>query len=86
MVDGFLTHFDRYLQTIGPTISFLQGRDPTLAHRICSRTFLPEGPRFDSLEVYYDPDGGDPKVTILFDNGEQRTFLASLVSDKLQAL
>lgn len=33
-----------------------------------------------------DPDGGDPKVTILFDNGEQRTFLASLVSDKLQAL
>lgn len=32
------------------------------------------------------PDGGDPKVAILFDNGEQRTFLASLVSDKLQAL
>jgi len=33
-----------------------------------------------------DPDGGDPKVAILFDSGEQRTFLASLVSDKLQAL
>ena len=33
-----------------------------------------------------DPDSGDPKVAILFDSGEQRTFLASLVSDKLQVL
>ncbi len=33
-----------------------------------------------------DPASGDPQITILFDNGEQRTFLASLVSDKLQAL
>ncbi len=33
-----------------------------------------------------DPDGGDPKVAILFDSGEQRTFLASLVRDKLQTL
>jgi hypothetical protein len=32
------------------------------------------------------PDGGDAQITILFDSGEQRTFLASLVSDKLQAL
>jgi hypothetical protein len=32
------------------------------------------------------PDGGDAQITILFDTGEQRTFLASLVSDKLQAL
>jgi hypothetical protein len=28
----------------------------------------------------------DPQITILFDSGEQRTFLASLVSDKLRAL
>lgn len=32
------------------------------------------------------PDGADAQVAILFDSGEQRTFLASLVSDKLQAL
>ncbi|QDF99780.1 radical SAM protein [Azoarcus sp. DD4] len=57
---GFLEHFDRYLFTIAPVIAFLQGRDSTVAHRICSRTFLPEGPRFDALDVYYDPDGGDP--------------------------
>lgn len=29
---------------------------------------------------------GDPQITILFDSGEQRTFLASLAADKLQTL
>jgi hypothetical protein len=60
---GFVEHFDHYASTIEPTIAFLQGRDSTVAHRICSRRFLPEGPRFDSLDVYVDPDdpdGGDP--------------------------
>jgi len=52
--------FARYRATVGPVLGFLQGRDPTLAHRIASRAFLPEGPRFSSLDVYYDPDGGDP--------------------------
>lgn len=57
---GFLEHFGRYRYTVAPTIAFLQGRDTTVAHRIASRTFLPEGPRFDALDVYYDPEGGDP--------------------------
>lgn len=56
----FEAGFARYRATIGPVIAFLQGRDPTLAHRIANRAFLPEGPRFASLDVYYDPDGGDP--------------------------
>ncbi|MCK6395649.1 radical SAM protein [Zoogloea sp.] len=56
----FEAAFDRYRATIAPAIAFLQGRDPTLAHRIASRAFLPEGPRFASLDAYYDPDGGDP--------------------------
>ena len=60
MVHVFVDQFDRYLATIGPTIAFLQGRDPTLGHRIAGRGFLPEGPRFDSLDVYIDEDGGDP--------------------------
>lgn len=34
---------------IEPTVRFLQGRDPSLALRIVSRTFLPEGPRFAAL-------------------------------------
>ena len=56
----FDAEFDRYRATIGPALAFLQGRDPTLAHRIASRMLLPEGPRFASLDVYYDPEGGDP--------------------------
>ncbi len=57
---AFRAQFERYLATITPTIVFLQGRDSTLAHRICSRSFLPEGARFNSLDVYIDNDGGDP--------------------------
>ncbi|WP_263573267.1 B12-binding domain-containing radical SAM protein [Roseateles oligotrophus] len=60
LVQGFDEAFDVYLSTISATIAFLQGRDPTLAHRICGRQFLPEGPRFASLDVYIDEDGGDP--------------------------
>ena len=59
-LQSFDTQFDRYLATAPAVLGFLQGRDPTLAHRIASRAFLPEGPRFASLDVYYDPDGGDP--------------------------
>jgi radical SAM superfamily enzyme YgiQ (UPF0313 family) len=59
-IDSFSEQFDRYRATMAPTLAFLQGRDPTLAHRIASRGFLPEGPRFASLDVYIDPDGGDP--------------------------
>ena len=60
LVDAFIERFDRYLETIAPTIAFLQGRDATLGHRICSRSFLPEGARFVSLDVYVDRHGGDP--------------------------
>ena len=59
-VRSFIVQVDRYLSTITSTIAFLQGRDATLAHRICGRQFLPEGPRFESLAVYVDEDGGDP--------------------------
>ena len=59
-VNFFLDHFDRYAQTITPVITFLQGRDSTLAHRMASRGFLPEGPRFAALESYAHEDGGDP--------------------------
>ncbi|MDO9313858.1 MAG: B12-binding domain-containing radical SAM protein [Burkholderiaceae bacterium] len=59
-VTAFIESFERYRSTIAPTLAFLQGRDSTLGHRICSRAFLPEGPRFESLDVYVDDDGGDP--------------------------
>ena len=56
----FLRHLPAYLATIDPVIGFLQGRDPTLAHRIVSRQFLPEGSRFESLQVYDAGGGEDP--------------------------
>ncbi|MDY0107503.1 MAG: radical SAM protein [Giesbergeria sp.] len=59
-LQAFVAQQDRYLATVGPAIAFLQGRDTTLAHRIVGRGFLPEGPRFASLDVYVDDEGGDP--------------------------
>ena len=62
-VQAFMKQFDRYLATITPAVAFLQGRDPSMGHRIGRRDFLPEGPRFESLDVYIDPtdpEGGDP--------------------------
>jgi len=56
----FDEQFDRYLATITPAIAFLQGHDPSIGHRICGRNFLPEGPRFESLDVFIDEEGGDP--------------------------
>jgi len=57
-VNAFLDHFPRYEQTVLPTLAFLQGRDATLCHRIAGRGFLPEGPRFASLDAF-DDDSGD---------------------------
>ncbi|MEN3113184.1 B12-binding domain-containing radical SAM protein [Uliginosibacterium paludis] len=56
----FLEHFDRYAATINPVIAFLQGRDSTLAFRICGRMYLPEGTRFAALDGYLAGDDDDP--------------------------
>ena len=40
-VRQFLSQSDRYIAVVEPTIRFLQGKDPSLAHRIVSRDFLP---------------------------------------------
>jgi radical SAM superfamily enzyme YgiQ (UPF0313 family) len=50
----FAEHFESYRTAVSPVIRFLQGRDPSLAHRIASRQYLPEGARFASLEDYVD--------------------------------
>ncbi|MES2586612.1 MAG: radical SAM protein [Pseudomonadota bacterium] len=61
-VNFFLDYFADYQSTIALAIAFLQGRDSTLSHRINSRTLLPEGPRFASLDAYDDEEGGDSLV------------------------
>ena len=58
-VNFFLDYFDAYQSTISEVIAFLQGHDSTLSHRINTRNFLPEGPRFASLEVF-DKQESDP--------------------------
>ena len=59
-VRSFRKQFDRYAETVEAAIAFMQGKDPTLAHRIAARIFLPEGPRFRNLEAFAAEDGGDP--------------------------
>jgi hypothetical protein len=41
---------DEYIKTIDSVISFLQGKNPTLALQICQEDFLPEASRFAQLE------------------------------------
>ena len=45
-----LTLQDEYINTINAVVSFLQGGNPTLAHLICKRNFLPEASRFAQLD------------------------------------
>ncbi|KQS31320.1 radical SAM protein [Dyadobacter sp. Leaf189] len=41
---------DEYISTIDPVIRFLKNNNPTLAHSICDRSYLPEASRFQQLE------------------------------------
>jgi hypothetical protein len=41
---------EEYCKTIDSVISFLQGKNPTLALHICSGDFLPQASRFDQVE------------------------------------
>ena len=45
----FFSHFPLFHQRVEPCIHFLQGKDPSLALRIATRNFLPEGPQFEAL-------------------------------------
>ena len=41
---------NNYINTIDQVILFLQGKLDTIAHLICTRTFLPEGDAFDQMD------------------------------------
>jgi radical SAM superfamily enzyme YgiQ (UPF0313 family) len=53
-VRHFREHVRAYADTIDGVIRFLQGGDPTLAHRIVPRRYLPEGGRFKALDQTVD--------------------------------
>lgn len=44
-----MTLQNSYLKTIGPVIEFLQNKNPTLAHLICTGNYLPEASRFEQI-------------------------------------
>lgn len=54
-----------YVRAIGSVMSFLQGRNPTVAELICADTFLPESSRFeqaDNLESLFGTMGVTDKA------------------------
>lgn len=53
-VRHFREHVRSYADTIDGVVRFLQGGDPTLAQRIVSRRYLPEGGRFETLDQTVD--------------------------------
>ena len=65
-VTNFLAQFARYRATVAPAVAFLQGRDPTVGHRIAGRAFLPEGHRFASLDVFIAEEAGSDPLAWAF--------------------
>jgi radical SAM superfamily enzyme YgiQ (UPF0313 family) len=85
-VTFFLAEAERYLATVDGVVRFLQGGDPSLAHRIAGRAFLPEGPRFAALRA--SGDGQDDDETLGWAFGalgliDRAKYLASLYVDDL---
>lgn len=95
--DFFLENFAAYEAAVEPVIRFLQGKDPSLALRIVSREFFPEGPRFQAVSqfdqtnevanqnVSGDEAGGDSLSWAFGGLGVQdrAKYLASLMIDDL---
>jgi len=72
----------RYIHTIDSVINFLSGRNQSLAHRIVSRDFLPEGPRFSKVN--------ESEEFSLFDTADRAKYFATLyledISDAYRSL
>lgn len=48
-IKHMLANQQRYIDTVGAVMRFLQGHDPTLATRICNCEWLPQGQRFNHM-------------------------------------
>ena len=83
----FLAEFDRYRLCVEPVIRFLQGKDSSLAMRINSRRFLPEGPAFDVIEQM-EAVSGDVLKTAFGNLGVQdkAKYLATLFINDLSSV
>ncbi|MBA4502322.1 radical SAM protein [Marinobacterium sp. 3-1745] len=87
VIFNFLAEFDRYHQTVETAIRFLQGKDPSLALRINSRRFLPEGPAFDAI-AQMEAVSGDVLKAAFGNLGAQdkAKYLATLFINDLSAV
>jgi radical SAM superfamily enzyme YgiQ (UPF0313 family) len=83
----FMAEFDRYRLCVEPVIRFLQGKDPSLALRIVSRRFLPEGPAFDAI-AQMEAVSGDILKTAFGSLGlqDKAKYLATLFINDLSAV
>jgi len=83
----FMVHFPDYLKCIEPTVKFLQGQNSSLALRIASRSFLPEGPQFESLNQMEEMSGN--VLHDAFGNlgvQDKAKYLATLFIDDISAV
>lgn len=71
---GVLAQRERYLATIDSVMRFLQGRDPSLAYRLCHPKFLPRAETFDR-DGTFDWHHGTPNTLIVQDRAK---FVATL--------
>ncbi|MDQ3232655.1 MAG: radical SAM protein [Pseudobdellovibrionaceae bacterium] len=79
-VQYFLENFTTYANTVEPCIRFLQGKDPSLAIRLSSRQYLPEGLGFDGLHQMEEIEGPEHLAQAFGNLGTQDKgkYLASL--------
>lgn len=83
-VKHFQKQFSRYQKTVACVIRFLQKKDPSLAHRIATTNFLPQGPRFRALLQWSeDPEEGLQTVFGAMGIQDRAQYLASLYVDDL---
>jgi radical SAM superfamily enzyme YgiQ (UPF0313 family) len=82
----FLASYELYSRTIDSAIRFLQGKDPSMAMRIASRKFLPEGARFRALSQFGGEESEAEQLAWAFGAlglQDQAKYLASLYLDDL---
>nr|WP_200820820.1 radical SAM protein [Pseudobacteriovorax antillogorgiicola] len=84
-INFFIDHVDLYLKVADPALRFLQGQDPSLAMRIASRRFLPEGVGFSALHQMEELEGEHYLERSFGQVGTQdkAKYLASLFLDDL---
>ncbi|MGE0172382.1 MAG: radical SAM protein [Oligoflexales bacterium] len=88
-VQFFMQQIADYQLAVDPALDFLRGRDPSLALRIVGREFLPEGPRFASLNELQslgDNDTGYDPLTMAFGDlgvADRAKYMASLFVNDL---